>query len=257
MKRFFLIFIITFVYAFSVSSQLCRRNVIDCTGQCGRFVDKDNDGFCDFSPRSKDSAPEKVEPVKDEVVSNSPSLDTLKSVVPLKKEYSGNKKVQIPVSSSTEHKLELKDSDITPVAAIPTTVIISSLENKVSDASQPLVEEKEKPYALLEITALTLFFYFISVLLVKTNSIKKATHRKLWNVILLLTFMMSGLLGLFLVVQLNYGFVMSWYMSFLKLHVDFGIAMAIISIIHIFWHTSYYLNLIRKKKVVPPVHSVR
>jgi len=253
MKRLFLIFVIGFVLILSVSSQLCKRNVIDCTGQCGRFIDEDNDGFCDLSLRSEESLPVAAEPGNVEPIASSPVLDTLKSVVPVRKIFAGSKKVQVSdTAASTEPKPDMKDQHVTSVTPVP--VIHPSLDKVVSESSQPLTGEKEKPYALLEISALTLFFYFLSVLLVKTNSIKKATHRKFWNVILLLTFLMSGILGLFLVVQLNYGFVMSWYMDFLELHVDFGIAMAIISIIHIVWHASYYLNLIRKKKIVSPVH---
>ena len=75
---------------------------------------------------------------------------------------------------------------------------------------------------------------------------KKITHRKIWNAILLITALMSCLLGFLLAVQLNYRFGMSWFSPILKLHVEFGIAMTIVAFFHVVWHLKYYKNLFKK-----------
>lgn len=103
-------------------------------------------------------------------------------------------------------------------------------------------------YPLIEIGGATIALYFIIWLLSKLKVLKTSTHRKIWNVILLLAFMVSGLLGLMLVVQLNYDVMGDWYSTFMWLHVDFGIVMYIISIFHALWHTKYYMTLFKKKK---------
>lgn len=101
-------------------------------------------------------------------------------------------------------------------------------------------ETSPKPYRLILITSLTLGLYILTALLKKFNVLTKAQHRKVWNVLLLVTFLISGILGLVLVVQINYNVLSDWYLPFLALHVEFGIAMALISIIHALWHISYY-----------------
>lgn len=103
-------------------------------------------------------------------------------------------------------------------------------------------------YPLAEIGGATLFLYLITWLLSRFKVFKKNVHRKLWNVILLISFMVSGLLGLMLVVQINYDVMGDWYSTFMWLHVDFGIVMAIISIFHILWHTKYFATIMKNKK---------
>lgn len=102
-------------------------------------------------------------------------------------------------------------------------------------------------YPLIEISAATLLLYLLTWLLAKFNVIKKNTHRKIWNMVLLITFLVSGILGLVLVFQINYSILGNWYSDFLLLHVDFGIAMALISIFHILWHAKYFVNMFKKK----------
>jgi len=108
--------------------------------------------------------------------------------------------------------------------------------------------ESSTVYPLIEIGGATILLYFITWLLSKTRFLKTTTHRKIWNVVLLVAFLVSGLLGLMLVVQINYNVMATWYSTFMWLHVDFGIVMAIISIFHACWHTNYYLTLFKKKK---------
>ena len=47
---------------------------------------------------------------------------------------------------------------------------------------------------------------------------------------------------------INYKINISWYSNFLWIHVEFGIAMATISIFHILWHLKYYVSILRKTK---------
>lgn len=122
-----------------------------------------------------------------------------------------------------------------------------------TDSIQTLArsEESERAgtvYPLTEIGGVTLLLYLITWLLSRFKVFKKSVHRKLWNVILLISFMVSGLLGLMLVVQINYDVMGEWYSTFMWLHVDFGIVMAIISIFHILWHTKYFATIMKNKK---------
>ena len=135
----------------------CKKEKIDCLGECGRMVDENGDGFCDHG-----------------------------------------------------------------------------------GLSTPATEENS--YLLLEIIAGILILYAVSLLLVKTKRYKKITHRKIWNYLLLITFLVSALLGLWLVVLINYELDTEFFKSYLTWHVDFGIAMSVVGIIHFIWHWNYYFR---------------
>ncbi len=123
---------------------------------------------------------------------------------------------------------------------------VSSPTNETQVKPKP----KHKPFDFWSVSFITIGLYLFTMLLVKTQKIKKITHRKIWNLILLISFLVSGILGLVLVVQINYGIGMSAFRDFLYLHVEFGIVMAIIAIIHAFWHLSYYITLFAKNKEI-------
>ncbi|MFC2137976.1 hypothetical protein ACFLTE_07365, partial [Bacteroidota bacterium] len=97
-------------------------------------------------------------------------------------------------------------------------------------------------YLLIPISILVIFFYSISFLISKLEIISKTTHRKIWNVMLLITFFTTALLGLFLAIKVNYKLDIPAYDNYLEWHVNFGITMAFISIFHFIWHINYYLK---------------
>lgn len=90
--------------------------------------------------------------------------------------------------------------------------------------------------------------YLIGIFLVKTNKISLIFHRKFWNMILLISFLISGILGLIMAFLIDYKLNISWYQDFLWTHVEFGITMATIAIFHALWHIKYYLSYLPRKK---------
>jgi hypothetical protein len=110
--------------------------------------------------------------------------------------------------------------------------------------SNPPVQEPL--YDLIFVSSITLGLYFLTLILYKRNIIKRIHHRKLWNLLLLLTFLVSCLFGFFLVIQLNYNVAMSAFKTLMYWHVEIGIAMTIIAVIHILWHLTYFKNMLKK-----------
>jgi len=100
-------------------------------------------------------------------------------------------------------------------------------------------------YLLIPISIAVVFFYLVTYFLSKSKVINTASHRKLWNTVLLITFLVSGLLGLLLVVQINYKLKIPYLKQILSLHVDFGIGMALVAFLHIFWHLKYFKNIVQ------------
>lgn len=239
LTRIIALFLFWMMMGQALSGQTCTRNVIDCKGICGKFTDNDSDSICDFSPRSTPHLISAEDVKKSDGI---PANDTLK------------KKRNQDTSSITRNKKPepTNNSTITDNASSETIQSVANILRAQQPDNAPVKattnpsltkKKKAKPYPLITISLATLLLYAGSVTLVKLGKIKKATHRKLWNTLLLISFLMSGILGLLLVFQMNYKFWMNGFGTFLTLHVDFGIAMAIISIFHVFWHLNYFKNL--------------
>ncbi|MDD4938499.1 MAG: hypothetical protein PHX34_05865 [Candidatus Shapirobacteria bacterium] len=102
-------------------------------------------------------------------------------------------------------------------------------------------------YNFILIFVITFILYFLSLFLVKKNKFNQINHRRFWNIILLVTFLVSGLLGLILAFSIDQKISLNWYQPFLWLHVEFGIIMALVSIFHIFWHLSYFKSMLKSR----------
>ena len=104
------------------------------------------------------------------------------------------------------------------------------------------------PYAVIPIGIIAIFLYLLSFLATHLGIIKTKTHRSVWNILLLTTFLVTATLGLFLAIQVNYKLKSPLAASILVWHVDFGIGMAMIAIFHFLWHWDYYLRLLKGKQ---------
>jgi preprotein translocase subunit YajC len=105
-------------------------------------------------------------------------------------------------------------------------------------------------YNVVEIILAVLILYSISFLLVRLKKIKLITHRRIWNSLLAIVFLISGILGIIIAIQIDTKTILPGYSRMLWFHVEAGIIMAVISVFHIVWHINYYkiiFKLIFKK----------
>ena len=117
-----------------------------------------------------------------------------------------------------------------------------------SPQKETLLKKEEKTYPILLLSIALLLLYIVSLVLVKIKIYRKATHRKIWNIALIITFLVSACLGVILAVFINHKTLPDNYLHLLKHHVDFGIAMTMISIFHIIWHFNYFKAIFIKKR---------
>jgi hypothetical protein len=103
-------------------------------------------------------------------------------------------------------------------------------------------------YLVAPIALAFFLIYGVSFVLYKLKKIRIATHRKIWNVMLLGTFLVTGVFGLILTVQLDYTLPFTIPINLLFWHVEAGIAMSLISLFHMGWHFNYYKNLVRNTR---------
>lgn len=102
-------------------------------------------------------------------------------------------------------------------------------------------------YPLLPVTVLTILAYLTTWLFSRWGIFPLQSHRKGWNYLLLVTFLATGLLGLFSVIKINFNLEVKNYEQFLRCHVSFGIAMVVIALFHLFRHLTYYFPKSPKK----------
>lgn len=100
-------------------------------------------------------------------------------------------------------------------------------------------------YHLVPISLFLILLYFITHILSKKKIISVVNHRKIWNFLLLITFLISGLLGILLIIEINFGIKFSLPFNSLFWHVEIGIAMFVISIFHTLWHWAYFKRMFK------------
>ncbi|MEA3461310.1 MAG: fused MFS/spermidine synthase [Bacteroidota bacterium] len=95
-------------------------------------------------------------------------------------------------------------------------------------------------YHLTSIGILLLISYALSLVMVRTRLLIRQQHRKFWNYLLLLFFLSTALLGLLMVVKVNYKLDIQWIEEAMQWHVDSGIGFSLVALFHLFWHISYF-----------------
>ena len=207
---------------------------VDCPGICGRFVDANGDGFCDHGQLSQPKAEAKAEQPK------APEHKTVEAPAKETPQTTATEQEQSVSQETTPEKSEVTDNEKAGYDA-----------NHAVITQQPEEEAPAKPsspYHVYLILGGTLLMYLISFILVKTNQWTKVTHRKVWNVALTITFLVSCLLGLLLAIFIHHGYRPECYITLLKLHVWFGIAMTVIAFFHALWHLNYFKTIFQKRK---------
>lgn len=240
MNKLIVLFSLLCLSVSAVQSQCPFGGKENCKGECGRFIDENGDGYCDNSiirateKPLADSTAKKTE----QTMQNARQKDNkseAKTEVMTKKD--AGKGVKTESSFAVEDKARTVGAE----------TVTEEVQSEESGLSHPAAANA-KPYRFVGISVATLLLYCLTSVLVFANKMKKTTHKKIWNVLLLLTCLVSCLLGFFLVIQINYHFATEWLRSILKIHVEFGIAMTIIAVIHILWHTNYYSKIFSRGK---------
>jgi len=82
--------------------------------------------------------------------------------------------------------------------------------------------------------------YLLSYFFYRNNFYSRNFHRKLWNIILAIAFILTAFAGVFLALQINYKWDIQVTKVILKWHVEFGACLAITGVFHFLWHFAYY-----------------
>ena len=236
------------------SNAQCPFQIKDCKGKCPRFTDLNHDSFCDYTIITK---PPVVDTfiIKKDTQSNK-LLKSAENKIHPKNEFILNQSIATQSKSIQNRKEKsvgenLKSSSVQHITSI---IPKESNKNQGTIATQkkyfrPPAVSLYKRYSLFLISGLCIGLYLISFLLAKFKVIEIRVHRKIWNILLCITFLVTGFLGLFMVIQLNYSIQVKWFKPLLIWHVSFGIGMAFISIFHFLWHWKYVKKIFNFRPV--------
>ena len=75
--------------------------------------------------------------------------------------------------------------------------------------------------------------YLLTYSLYRLNLIKKSIHINIWNLILLLAFLISGGAGFILIILLELGVAMPISQPLLYWHVELGVTLVLVTIFHL------------------------
>jgi hypothetical protein len=120
--------------------------------------------------------------------------------------------------------------------------IISKIENKTT----PTKASSSRTYHFLQITLILIVLYSISRILLHKKRINLLIHKQIWNSILLFSFLISGILGILLIFQINSGKILKLPFNMIFWHVEIGIIMFVISVFHVIEHWKFFKNIIKR-----------
>ena len=178
-------------------------------GDCRDYIDTDKDGICDRSQ----PAPQAI---------TSPATSTTSAIV---------------------------EPAITGGAAPGNSESASA----VDIASPAGTEEaagngRGRGYYFIPVMAVFIGLYALTWILSAKKVFKVLTHRKIWNIVLLVSCLVSAVLGIVLVFNIEFHTYISLPFNTLFWHVEAGLAMSVIAVFHIAWHWRYFTKILKTKE---------
>jgi len=101
------------------------------------------------------------------------------------------------------------------------------------------------------IAGAVIVLYLVSLFLSRQGKyLTVALHRKIWNAVLLISFIATLVFSLLNLVLFDYGIkVLPIDVNFL--HVEFGVVLVLVAAFHALWHIPYFQQYLPKEKMKP------
>lgn len=198
----------------------CRKTDGLCyyPGDCRSYIDTNNDGICDRSQPEPETAAETATPTE----TTGTDTTELTPITP-----ASNVSGDDGTSSGTA------DAAVTP----ETPETVAAAEEDLSSLSR---------YFLLPVLVVTAVLYGVTWMLSNRKKISVKLHRRIWNIVLLIATVISALLGVYLILEIDFGVRVSLPFDPLFWHVEAGIAMAMVAVFHIAWHWRYFQKMLAR-----------
>jgi hypothetical protein len=129
-----------------------------------------------------------------------------------------------------------------------TAAAVNPTINEVAEATPTanvtaVASTSSRSYYFIPILIAVALLYAATWVLASRKAIKAVTHRRIWNIILLASMAVSAVLGLFLILSIDFNINISLPFNMLFWHVEAGIALGIVGLFHILWHWRYFVKI--------------
>ncbi|MBN2239788.1 MAG: hypothetical protein JW712_08435 [Dehalococcoidales bacterium] len=196
----------------------CRKNVGYCyfPGDCRSYIDTNGDGICDRSQ------PEPVEEIVESPQAAEEPVDT------------GIETVSVTVNTGETRPETDASESAGPVDAETARAPVEAA---------PV--ESGSIYYFLQVFLPVVILYGITWLASRRRMIPLSLHRKIWNYILLVPALASCIFGIILTAQIEFGMTVTLPFDMLFWHVEAGIVMGTVAVLHIAWHWKYFMKALK------------
>jgi len=235
----------------------CPSSEVLCEGKCGLFVDTDSDGICDHSQLAPEDRNNNIiidtetmeEEVHDLISGKDLKTKTVDEIAGIyridKTKYAKELPEYYGVNIKTTDSFQFLQDNYAVEPSIAKDIAVSIKTGQQVVISESGDNKSKRNYHLLSISLSLLLLYFISYILSKKKIISPVNHKKIWNILLFVTFLISGVLGILLVIKINFGIAIPLPFNILFWHVEIGIAMFVICIFHIIERQGYFKNILK------------
>lgn len=104
-------------------------------------------------------------------------------------------------------------------------------------------------YEFIPISLIVIIVYLITYVLYNENITTNAMHKKIWNIIILLSCIILVTLSLILTIFIEYSVSTSLASTALFWHVEFGIAIVPVALIHIYIYKSSFKKVTLRRPI--------
>lgn len=249
-KLLLLILFLLITLSVSIAEVECPFGLINDTapGQCARYIDIGANNICDLSePHACNDTtvanPEGIELSGEEVKAMSVhELARVYGVDAVLLADALSQELTLRVAPTTSLR-ELHDTYGLKMARAKEIALALQTEKSVATSLPQTNTAPTTKYNLITITLITIILYFITYTLAKLGKMTMIMHRKIWNWILLLSFIATTLFALIWILNVDYRLGISLGLNTSFWHIETGIVMIIVSLFHAWWHVKYYFRM--------------
>ena len=114
-------------------------------------------------------------------------------------------------------------------------------------------------YNTLLIVGALIAVYLVSLFLSRQGKfLTVALHRKIWNALLVITFVLTALSAIFYLLMLEYNLdLLPRQIDASFWHIEFGLAFILIGVFHALWHLPYFKQYLPKEAAKPTTPAVQ
>ncbi len=203
-------------------AQDCPKGLINdpYPGECGRYADTNNDGYCDHSQ----------------------DLAALEAAAG---QIDAGQAGEIAPAADESEIVSQEENPAEKFSGEEAQVVLPAADGQ--KAAAPNREPVD--YFMWQIALGILAAYWVSLFLAKKGKITIFNQRKFWNLVLLILFLKTAATSIILLLEINYRIAWQWPLNVGFWHIELGWAMIVTAFLHAAWHWPYFKSYFPKKKI--------